>query len=172
MRRKASAIAAVTLASGAWLAAPAAAQAPTQMLSGTYSLSYIERCQTTISYSTDATTGSMSSVNTVDGGKISDAVLTAAFDGTGTVTFTGGGQNKGDLLIVQNNGGNAIAAEAPPTSATYSTTSNSFTIVTDQSQTFNAVYARVSGGVAAYMVFLGLESGKPGCFVHGEAVLQ
>lgn len=150
---------------------PSASATTPPTLSGTYALTYIDVCQTTISYTPDGSTGNVKTVNMADGGYFSGTTATATFNGGGSVTLSGGDQDQGDLLILRS--GNAMAETPFNPTMTYANDATSFTLTPPSSSPtqFHAVYAQVdNSNIAHYMIFLGIDSA--GCFAHGTAVLQ
>jgi hypothetical protein len=152
------------LAVSALLASQAASA---QTLQGTYLLTYTETCQATFSWGTDPSTGDINTINSVDNGKISTTVGTAVFDpSTHQVKITGY-QTKGDLLIIQEHGGNPIAAGKSNMVGKYSTTPDFLNIAGNQ---FRAFYSP-STGTATSVVFGGIDGSNATCAVTGTGTL-
>jgi len=138
-----------------------------QTLQGTYLFTYVETCQATFSWNTDPSTGDINMLNTVDDGKISDTTGTAVFDSTTRkVTFTGF-QDAGDLLIIQEKGGQALTDGVFNQKFAYSTSAKTFKL---DGNNFHAAYSPTTGIVTS-MVFGGLDSSKANCAVTGTATL-
>jgi hypothetical protein len=134
------------------LSLPALAAGTIPKVSGIYDISYVESCQAIIS----TTTGPSGGVGSVNNGKLSDTVGTADFNPTtGMVTITGF-QNIGDLLIIQNIGGNAMTQSAVSDSWPYSNDASSVTFTIGGTPTvFHATFGKIANGVVKQAILLG-----------------
>jgi hypothetical protein len=151
---------------------PAGAAAVPQ-LSGDYALQYIETCQATISTSKNQGTPDLSTVNTVDVGRLSGTIATATFAGKPLTMTLSGWQDQGDLFILQNLGGNQMSEVTSSLVFTVTHTASSITLTQQgeagaKPQTFHAIYGDIVAGVAHRVDFLGLSKG--GCYAFGSAV--
>lgn len=158
--------------------APLATAASTPQINGTYAMTFIETCQTTISTSR-ATKKSpdISSVDTVNVGGLSGEIGVATFNAKAKTMSITGWQDKGDTLILSNLAGGQVMADSGPITQTFtfSNTSNSIKLTpTGKGQkaiTLHILY----GGVVSQLVhnaqFVG-PTGQAGCYAFGTAVLQ
>jgi hypothetical protein len=152
------------LAVSAFFAANAASA---QTLQGTYLITYIETCQATFSWNTDPSTGDINTINSVDNGKISTTVGTAVFDSSTHLVKITGYQTEGDLLIIQEHGGNAITSGKNNLAGKYATSADYLTIAGNK---FRAFYSP-STGTATSVVFGGIDGENSACAVTGTGTL-
>ncbi len=152
------------LAASALLASQAASA---QTLQGTYLITYVETCQATFSWGTDPSTGDINTINSVDNGKISTTVGTAVFDPSTHRVKISGYQTKGDLLIIQEHGGNPIVAGKSDMTGRYETTADFFTFAGNK---YRAFYSP-STGTATSVVFGGVDPSNTTCAVTGTGTL-
>jgi hypothetical protein len=154
-----------------------APMAMAQTLNGTYELVFVQDCQATFSYTPDPSPpNNVSSLNTVDNGKLSGTIGTAVFNSTKhTVTITGW-QDQGSLLMIEGIKGATVMKDATfSQKLTFATGAGtlSLTSTTKPISTldFSAVYGSLDGDVAGSVDFL-LSAGFNGCSIHGSARLQ
>lgn len=156
---------------------PIQAIAAAPKLAGTYAMTYNEFCQVTLDITNGTDTDSTSSqpvvtsITTVDDGKISISTATATFTPkTATVALTATGA-KGSILIVPGLSGpnETMAPQSFSGTASYSTTATTFTM---NGITFDAAYGMIVLGVAKYVSFTAIDPAKPACVIQGTAVHQ
>ena len=136
------------------------------VLSGTYLLTYTETCQTTFSWGTDPSTGDINTINSVDNGKITSATATATFDASSHKLYIVGGNTTGDLLIIQEHGGQAMTTSPYNNLVGYFVTAHD---VGFAGAKYHAAFSPASGQVTSF-VFSGLTPGGNNCAVTGTGV--
>ncbi len=147
-----------------------AASVATPVLSGTYLITYVETCQASFSWGTDPSTGDINTINSVDNGKISTTTGRADFNATTGKVHIEGFQEIGDLLIIQEHGGNAMADQPFDMNFGFHTTPNSIIF---GGVRYHASFSP-STGTANQVVFSGLTGGGGGpanCAVTGTGTL-
>ena len=153
------------LAASALLASQAASA---QTLQGTYLITYVETCQATFSWGTDPSTGDINTINSVDNGKISTTVGTAVFDPSTHRVKISGYQTTGDLLVIQEHGGNPIVAGKSDMTGRYGASPDFFTFAGNK---YRAFYSP-STGTATLIVFGGVDPSNTACAVTGTGTLS
>lgn len=152
------------LAVSAFLATNAASA---QTLQGTYLITYTETCQATFSWGTDPSTGDINTINSVNNGKISTTVGSAVFDLSTQIVKISGFQTIGDLLIIQEHGGNPITSGKQNLVSRYATSADYLSIAGNK---FRAFYSP-STGTATSVVFGGTDAQNNTCAVTGTGTL-
>jgi hypothetical protein len=157
------------LAASTLLFSPAAfaVTGSTPVLNGTYLITYVETCQATFSWNTDPSTGDINSINSVDNGKISTTTGTALFNATTGRVHVQGSQEMGDLLIIQEHGGNAMTDAPFDLNTGFNVTANSIIL---GGVRYHASFSP-NTGAAEQVVFGGLTGGGNNCAVTGTATL-
>jgi hypothetical protein len=138
-------------------------------LSGTYLITYVETCQASFSWGTDPSTGDINTINSVDDGKISTTTGTALFNQTAGRVHIQGFEEIGDLLIIQEHGGNVMADKPFDLTTGYNVTANSIIL---GGVRYHASFSP-STGTANQVVFSGISSGggNGNCAVTGTGSL-
>jgi len=147
--------------------ASAAVAVNAPILTGTYSLSLTENCQSKLSRSINSTAADLSSVNSLEKGKRSEAVGTLSFDPQSQTVRLEDHAYLASLLIVLEEGGLPVAPQISAATGAYSNTATDVTIL---SNTYQVVYANIVNSVAKHFTFVGTVS--PGCITQGTAMRQ
>jgi hypothetical protein len=150
------------LAASAVLAAQAASA---QTLQGTYLITYTETCQATISWYPSS--GPITNINSVNDGKISTTIGTAVFDPSTNIVKITGLQTNGDLLVIQENGGNLISAAKSNMVGKYATSPDFISIGGNK---YRAFYSPTTG-TATSVVFGGIDPSNSNCAVTATGTL-
>jgi hypothetical protein len=136
-------------------------------LSGTYLITYVETCQASFSWGTDPSTGDINTINSVDDGKISTTTGTALFNQTSGRVHIQGFEEIGDLLIIQEHGGNVMADKPFDLTTGYNVTANSVIL---GGVRYHASFSP-STGTANQVVFSGVTGTNANCAVAGTGSL-
>jgi len=94
-------------------------------------------------------------------------VGTAAFDPSSKIVKVSGFQTSGDLLVIQEHGGNPVASAKNNIVARYATSPDYLTLGPNK---FRAFYSPTTG-TATSVVFGGMEAGHTNCAVTGTGTL-
>jgi hypothetical protein len=149
---------------------PLDAIAATPKLSGPYAFSLTQSCQITLSTFPDQSTGDVAALETIDDGKISQAVALANFGKT-TVSVSGA-QVKGSALLVPGLSNADESMSDSPFSGSFNySIPNASTLIINGTQ-YHAVYGNIVAEIAKYVTFVVQDPNKPGCVESGTAVHQ
>ncbi len=136
------------------------------VLSGTYLLTYKETCQASFSWGSDPSTGDINTINSVSDGGITSASATATFDASSHKLHIVGGNTTGDLLIIQEHGGQAMTTSPYNHLVGYFVTAHDIGFAGVK---YHAAFSPASGQVTSF-VFSGLAGGNGNCAVTGTGV--
>jgi hypothetical protein len=115
----------------------------------------------------DPSTGDINTINSVDNAKISTTVGTAVFDPSTHRVKISGYQTTGDLLVIQEHGGNPIVAGKSDMTGRYGASPDFFTFAGNK---YRAFYSP-STGTATSIVFDGVDPSNTACAVTGTGTL-